>query len=316
MKKQKPRARKNPYQLITDRIIELLESGTVPWQKPWHDAGPPKNLNSGKAYRGVNPFVLNCEAAVRGYSTNYWLTFKQCQARGGKVRKGEKGTPVVFWKIWEKEVEESSDQNDDEEKIAKIPVLKFFYVFNAEQCDGIDVPQPDFKPLDFNPITECERTINEMPNPPTIRHGETRAYYSPPRDLINLPEPEAFISTEEYYSTLFHEVIHSTGHESRLNRPGITDSTQFGSEVYGREELVAEMGAAFLCGQTGIAPAIEDNSAAYIQGWLSKLRTDHKAVVIAASQAQKAVDYVTGHERIRVQQNVQNAVYSAWQRQR
>jgi len=277
------------YEIITDRIIEKLEQGTVPWHMPWSADGP-KNLISDKAYRGINVFMLGS----LGYMSPYWLTFKQAQALGGHVSKGEKGTPVVFWKTYSKM--ETDPDNQKTEKKSRF-VLRYYSVFNIEQCTlpAEEIPQQE-ENNSIEPIPEAMRIVQAMPTAPAIEHGEPRAYYSPSRDLVNMPRAEAFNSSEEYYSTLFHELTHSTGHHSRLDRFKKDDQpiAAFGSREYSKEELIAEMGAAFLSGHCGIEDRIIDNSAAYIQGWLGRLRNDPKLVVMAAAKAQKASDYILG----------------------
>jgi antirestriction protein ArdC len=272
------------YTIVTDRIVELLERGTVPWRKPW--AGPaqePKNLCSGRPYRGINVFLLS----AAGFGSPYWLTFKQAKQRGGHVRKGEHGSIVVFYKDWRPE-----DRTDDDGRPVVIPVLRYYRVWNVEQCEGIEYPRPDVPTIDLRPIDRCESVVGGMPSRPEIRHGEARAWYRPSADVVNMPRPELFTSAEEYYSTLFHELTHSTGHRSRLDRPGIANVQPFGSADYSREELVAEMAPAFLCGHCSIEATTLDNSAAYIAGWLAKLRSDRKLVVVAAGQAQRAADFI------------------------
>ena len=278
----------NAYQVITDRIIGLLKAGTVPWHKPWKGGGPVKNLVSKRAYRGINQFLLGCS----DYASPFWLTFNQAKKLGGSVKKGEKSTPVVFWKLLE-----SEDQETGEKK--EIPVLRYYRVFNLEQTEGIEGPEPEEQELgEFTPIERCEQIIRNMPNPPKIQHRRQAAWYRPSQDLVNMPKPESFESAEEYFCTLYHELSHSTGAEFRLNRPTLTDMCPFGSTNYSKEELVAEMAAAFLCGKTGIENQTIDNSAAYINGWLKKLRNDEKLVIFAAAQAQKAVDYILGGKEL------------------
>jgi antirestriction protein ArdC len=297
------------YQVVTDRIIELLQQGVVPWRKPWRggDVGAPRSLVSGRAYRGVNVFLLTTSSAAMGFTSPYWLTFRQAQERGGHVRKGEKSTPIVFWKMLEhrrSQHEDSDDPSDDpgdetvEEK--KIPYLRYFAAFNVGQCEGIQYPRPDVEPApDFSPLEACEEIFQRMPHPPSLQHKETRAFYRPREDMINMPKPSLFESSEEYYSTLFHEMVHSTGHASRLNRRSLAEMVPFGSESYAREELIAEMGSAFLCGRGGIGMETLKNSAAYIDGWLRKLKDDPKMVVIAAASAQKAADYILAQSAVR-----------------
>ncbi len=274
------------YQVITERIISLLETGTVPWHKPWKGGGEAKNLVSMRGYRGINRFLLNAAS----YGSPFWLTYIQAKNLGGFIKKGQKSTPVVFWKLLEKEDEQTGE-------IKEIPVLRYYRVFNLEQTDGIQVPEPEMvEQQEFKPIERCEQLVASMPNPPKIQYKSQAAWYRPKEDLINMPRPESFDSPQEVYSGLFHELAHSSGHKSRLNRPTLTDMCPFGSTNYSKEELVAEMCAAFLCGVTGIENQTIDNSAAYIKGWLKRLRNDDKLVVFAAAQAQKAADYIQGIE--------------------
>ncbi len=276
------------YQIVTDRIVQLLEQGTVPWHKPWSGgaAGWPKNLTSGKPYRGVNVFMLH----AAGFDAPWWLTFKQAKDRGGHVRKGEKGWPVVFWKWLDVE---DKDQQTGEKKAKRVPMLRYFTAFNVRQCEGVEAPAaPGAESHPFDPIESAERIVGAMPKRPDILHGEARAYYRPATDTVNMPVPERFERPAEYYSTLFHELTHATGHKSRLGRDGIENVAAFGSCDYSKEELVAEMGAAFLSGESGIVNETIANSAAYVAGWLQRLRNDTRLVVTAAAQAQKAADFI------------------------
>ncbi|MDA2931250.1 zincin-like metallopeptidase domain-containing protein [Acidobacteria bacterium AH-259-O06] len=277
------------YEVITNKIIERLEQGTIPWHQPW-SAEMPKNLITKKAYRGINVFLLGS----MGYANPYWLSFKQAKQLGGHVRRGEHSTPVVFWKWLEKDTGEVNE--DGEPIIKRVSVLRYYNVFNVDQCE--DIPAEKIPPLEngreFHPIKEAENTVQVMPQRPKIEHRDAQAYYRPSSDTVNMPQPELFQSSEEYYSTLFHELTHSTGHQSRLNRLDTDNLAPFGSKDYSQEELVAEMGAAFLCGHCRIENQTMDNSAAYIQGWLRRLRNDKRMVVFAAAQAQKAADYILG----------------------
>ena len=278
----------NVYKITTDQIIEKLQEGTIPWHMPWSADGP-RNLISDKPYRGINVFLLGS----LGYMSPYWLTFKQAQSLGGHVNKGEKGTPVVFWKRYSKM---ETDPDTRKVKEARRFVLRYYRVFNIEHCTlpPEEIPQADPTTKEFDPIPKAESVVEAMPNAPEITHQSQRACYSPLLDVVNMPRPESFDTPENYYSTLFHELTHSTGHESRLNRKGITDPVHFGSHSYSKEELIAEMGAAFLSGHCGIEDRILDNSAAYINGWLGRLRNDPKLVVMAAAKAQKSSDYIQG----------------------
>jgi antirestriction protein ArdC len=273
------------YEIITDRIMKKLEEGTVPWRRPWNaSAGLPKNLVSRKEYRGINVFLTGSQ----GYESPYWLTFKQAKALGGCVREGEKGTPIVYCDTFKKEVV----GKDGELAEKQMSFLRYYTVFNMAQVDGVEAPASDTVERAFNPITECERIVSDMPFPPALKTGNERAFYRSSEDAVYMPRAELFVSDEEYYSTLFHELVHSTGHETRLNRRPSTDRRSFGDEAYSKEELVAEMGASFLSATAGIEDATLDNSAAYIQGWLKALRDDKKLVILAAAAAQKASDYI------------------------
>jgi len=280
----KKKGQEKIYNMVTQRIIELLEQGEIPWQKSWRGGGMPVNFVSKKFYRGINPFILQSA----GYSSPFWLSFKQVKKLGGYVKKGSKGMPVIFWEWLEKKDEETK----------KSPVLRYYTVFNAEQTEGIDFSEPEKRI--FNPIAEAEKIIDEMPKRPKIVHKEeARAYYKPSADSINMPESNLFADDEAYYSVLFHHLTYSTGHKSRLNRhkKNHTDSF-FGSVLYGyrKEELCAEMGAAFLCGSCNIEKAVIENSAPYIKSWLYELQSDCKLVVQAAAQAQKASDFILGRK--------------------
>ena len=191
------------YTIITDRIINLLEQGTVPWHQPWNaEAGMPRNLTSGKPYRGINVFMLGCQH----YNAPYWLTFRQCKERGGSVKRGEKGTPVVFWKVMQYTAQ---DDSTGEETTRKGFILRYYKAFNVEQCEGVAYPQMEDVHNDIQPIEECEQIVKEMPDAPTIEHIKQIAFYSPSMDVINMPPRYLFESAEEYYSTLFHELTHN-----------------------------------------------------------------------------------------------------------
>jgi antirestriction protein ArdC len=274
------------YEIVTDRIVKQLEQGVVPWRRPWGGPdGQPRNAISRKPYRGCNVFLL----ASASYDSPAWLTYRQADTAGGHVRKGERGWPVVFWNI-----KEGVDKQTGEPR--KLFILRYYTVFNVEQCDGLPsnlagTPAPR---LDFRPLDECERIVAGLPSDHApIRHVGNQACYVPTLDEVRMPTADRFDSAEAYYSVLFHELTHSTGHASRLNRNGIADVAPFGSPTYSREELVAEMGAAFLCGQAGIdAPALVEQQAAYVGSWLRKLRGDVRLVVEAAAAAQRAADWL------------------------
>jgi antirestriction protein ArdC len=279
------------YAEITKQITEMLEKGVVPWRSPIMGrgtAGHPSNLDSGKHYRGVNVFLLAFAAYAKGYESSYWATYKQIQEKGGQVRKGEKSAMVVFWKKYE------TKDRQTQEPIT-VPILRYFNVFNAMQADGIEIPDKvAFTPIDFQPVEAAEAIAKGYVGAPAIEHGGTRAYYKPATDTVHMPEQTRFTSAEEYYSTAFHELGHSTGHVTRLARGLDTDPKPFGSTDYGKEELIAEMAAAFLCGHAGIHPPLIENQAAYIQGWIKTIKGDTKLIIAAASAGQKAADWILG----------------------
>jgi antirestriction protein ArdC len=279
----KRRNQMNVYEVITERILQKLEQGIIPWKKPWNaQTGFPRNLVTNKEYRGVNVFLLACQ----GYKSPYWLTFRQAQEKGGTIRKGEKSTPIVFWSFIEKE-------NPENGKLEETAILRYYSVFNSAQVDGIQVP-PQLASIEheFSAVEAAQAIINNMPNKPEIRYGMKQACYFPALDEINMPSPEKFETSEEFYSTLFHELTHATGHESRLNRRNNKERRKFGDKQYSIEELIAEMGASFLSAISEIDHVTIDNSTAYIQGWLKALRNDTRMVIMAAAQAQKAADFI------------------------
>jgi len=279
----------NVYEIVTNRIMEIMEQGEIPWRKPWVSTDGARNLVSNKPYRGINQFLLNCTP----YSSPYWLTMKQCNDRKGQVRKGERSTVVVFWK-WLNTVREDAAEN--ESKIVKVPLLRYYRVFNLEQTEGIPHPEQETASHPITPIEQAEQIIENMPLKPDIRYGGDKAYYSPTLDYVQLPPIDSFHSPEDLAQVTFHEVAHATGHASRLNRKGVSEPTYFGSHTYSQEELCAEFCASMLCGVAGIEQSTIENSAAYIQGWLRVLKNDKKLAIHAAAQAQKAADFILRRE--------------------
>jgi len=279
------------HEEITAQIVEMLESGVAPWRSGiLGTSKEPRNFDSKKPYRGINNFLLSFRAFKHGYRSPFWLTFRQALAHKGNVRKGEKGSVVVFWKQ-----KDMRDETTDE--IVTIHVLRRYNVYNLEQCEGISLPESAPLPeIPFNPIAEAQRIVAGYVQPPTIEHKGFYAYYRPATDTVRIPEPAQFESANAYYATLFHELAHSTGHSRRLNRKLDSEPQPFGALEYGKEELVAEMAAAFLCRRATISPAVIENQAAYIQGWLKQIRQDKKLVISAASAAQKAADWILGEE--------------------
>lgn len=297
-------AKFDAYQMVTDKIIALMESGIIPWKRPWQGiATSAWSRSSGEPYSFLNQMLLadpekkyadiaEMLADVRGE----WLTFKQCQDAGGRIKKGAKGRPVVFFKMLP--VPDGDKTNENGEQLMKnIPILKYYTVFRIDQCEGITQKHHnDDEALPDN--VQTDRTAEEVTADYLKHYGVklnhvagNRAYYSPMLDSVVLPLREQFKSTAEYYSTAFHELTHSTGHESRLNR--LSKVAAFGSEVYSTEELTAEIGAASIMATLGISDAHSlRNSAAYVQNWLTALKNDKKMIVVAAARAEKAIEMI------------------------
>ncbi len=286
--------RKDVYTRVTDRIIFDLEQGIRTWMKPWsveHTAGHiTKPLrHNGTPYRGMNILLLWGEAMTKGYAAPIWMTYKQAQETGGQVRKGEHGSLVVYANSITKT--ETNEQGEDTER--EIPFMKGYTVFNVEQVDGLP---SHYYAQPANPLPLSERIENAdrfMTNTAaTIHHGGNRAFYAPARDAIQLPPFEAFKDKESYYATALHELTHWTKHERRLERD--FSAKRFGDHGYAREELVAELGAAFLCAELGITPEVREDHAAYLGHWLTVLKEDKRAIFSAAAHAQRAADYLSG----------------------
>ncbi|MBQ2953229.1 MAG: DUF1738 domain-containing protein [Clostridia bacterium] len=271
---------KDTYTLVTDRIIAELESGTIPWHKPWTCTQPAISHTTGKAYSLLNQLLL-------GGRSGEYLTFQQAQKEGGRVKKGEKASMVVFWKWLKVEDEDTGEEKD-------VPFLRYFNVFHVDQCEGIS---PRFRASEALPVDPAE--VNDAAEDIVadylhrsgvhlVSRESSEAFYRPATDTVVLPLIKQFADTAEYYSTAFHELTHSTGHPSRLNR--LTETARFGSAPYSREELCAELGASFILNHLGLeTPASFRNNAAYIEHWLSVLKEDKRLLVSAAGQADKAV---------------------------
>jgi antirestriction protein ArdC len=295
------------YSMVTDRMVALLEKGVCPWRKPWNDSAckgsrrsfdtmGPANYISNRSYSGINTWLLLGTALERGYSSRYWVTFNQVRTLGGKVRKGEKATPVVFWRVLSKEV---VNVETGERETKKIFFLRYYNVFNVEQTEGVREIKRGAVAAPVETPEEPTEAAEEMVGLSLLtdylkresiplHHGGNRACYSFADD-ISMPHPEAFISPAHYTHTLAHEAVHSTGAKSRLNRFDLAaGSGIFGSESYSKEELVAEMGASYLSALAGTLPELEENAAAYLAGWSKKLKSDSKLIVYAASAAEKA----------------------------
>lgn len=280
--------KKSVYEIITERIIEQLENGVIPWQKPWtgtHSGA--YNRISNKPYSLLNQMILK--------HGGEYATFKQWSDLGGKIRKGEKSEVVTFWKIQPYE-----EENENGEKVIKqIPLLRYYNVFHISQVDGVE-PKEQLKISNLEPIEEAEKIKTDYMNREHLKIFEkvtNDAFYLPIQDYIQVPCKEQYQDIEEFYSTLFHEMIHSTGHKSRLNRPDMQGIVRYGSEKYSKEELTAELGSAMIINILGIETEKSfKNSSGYIQDWLQVLKNDNKFIVSASSRAEKAVKYILNEQ--------------------
>lgn len=275
-------------QAITDKIIAMLEQGGNVSKARWTQSakgGLPRNGKTGDAYRGVNVLLLWSEAAERGYVSNVWLTYKQAESLGAQVRRGEKAVMCCFFDRILKKAE--AQQGEDEAEF--FLMCKPFWLFNVAQIDGLPADLTGSAPTlrDFDPIIEAEQILGA--SGAQISHGFDGAFYAPSKDQICLPARERFTSEHNYYATALHELTHWTGHESRLAREF---SGRFGSEAYAFEELVAELGSAFLAGHVGFVDATIENHAAYLESWIKVLKNDKNAIFTAASHAGRAFDFI------------------------
>ncbi|MGR5465243.1 ArdC family protein [Photobacterium damselae] len=286
-KKRVAKVTKDMYQIVTDRIIAALENGVKPWACPWDKTQQcdmlPVNFKTKAQYSGINILLLWSETVEKGYSSPYWLTYKQAAELGGNVIKGQKGTAIIYYKLWEKENEDGTEE--------KIPMLKSFTVFNLDQIENIEKPavtvsEERTKHSDFTIMANVEDTIQKTGA--VINHLGVRAFYSPSQDSITMPQQDRFQSSSDYYATLLHELTHWTAHKSRLDR---NLKGKFGSKDYAFEELVAELGAAFCCADLGVFGDVQHES--YIASWLTALQNDKKYIFKAASLASKAHQFLT-----------------------
>ncbi|MCP3385948.1 zincin-like metallopeptidase domain-containing protein [Bradyrhizobium sp. CCGUVB4N] len=290
--------RRDIYQEITDQIVRALENGVRPWHQPWnarHTEGRVARplRHNGVAYRGVNVLALWMQAMANGYASPVWMTFKQALELKAHVRKGEKGSLVVYA---DKITRTETDAKTGEESERAIPFMKGYTVFNAEQIDGLS----DLYYAKPAPVTPTIQRIARVEaffaaTGVTIRHGGKHACYSISTDHVQMPPLEFFRDVESYYATLGHEVTHWTRHPTRLDRD--FGRKRFGDEGYAMEELVAELGAAFLSADLELTPSLRDEHASYIEGWLKALKNDSRAIFAAASHAQRAADFLHGLQK-------------------
>jgi len=288
------------HDAITERMMAALENGTVPWQKPWGDGlGWPRSMSTSERYKGINVFLLGMTALERGYESPWWGTFKQIQKLGGQVMRGQNraaGTGSTTILFYDKRTKEEAHPETGEPQVVSFGIAKAFHVFNAAQCEDLPAkffPQPGTSEVLAEPQAVLDGYLAN--GGPTLRHvpGDLAYYSTDGNDVITLPLREQFKTPAHYYSTAFHEGVHSTGAPQRLNRPGIAAFDHFGSGQYAKEELVAQMGSAMLLADTGLdSDDLFDNSAAYVANWLGALGNDHRLVSSAASLAQRAVEHI------------------------
>jgi antirestriction protein ArdC len=297
MGKKKPMSNAEIAEIVTASAIEALEAGTVPWQKPWNGyTDGPLSLTTGKAYRGWNNLWLGFVGQGKGYESQFWATFNTISARGGKVKKGEQGEFAIFYKTLN--VEDKDQPTDDGGFVSKqIPLLRYFKVFNLDQTEGVEVPER-MKPKKLGRPVAVLKGVQAaldayIDGPEVIHRKGDRAFYTPDDDKITLPQRNQFKSSAFYAETLFHELVHSTGHKSRLDR--FKGNESFGCETYAKEELVAEMGAAMLATRNNVK-VDWDNTAAYLKSWLGALKDDTQLLLRAATKANAAVDHIMGVE--------------------
>lgn len=280
---------------ITNQIVAHLEAGVKPWMQPWKSNGGALSRplrHNGEPYAGINVLTLWCSAMERGYSSSTWMTFKQALELGGVVRKGEKGSPVVYASSM---TETEQDASSGQEQERNIPFLKSYTVFNVAQVDGL--PERFHMKSDAGTNPECrieEADAFFKATGALIREGGDHAFYAPGPDVIQMPAFTAFRDAQSYYATLAHEATHWTSHKSRLDR--CFDQKRFGDEGYAREELVAELGAAFLCADLGLALEGRTDHADYVGFWIKVLKEDKRAIFSAAAHAQRAADFLHRRE--------------------
>lgn len=281
------------YTRVTSKIVEALESGVRPWVKPWNASNAEDRIalplrHNGEPYRGINILLLWGETIANGYRSNRWMTYKQAMELGAHVRKGEHGALVVYANT----IQKTEHGEDGAEIERNIPFMKGYTVFNVEQIDGLPETYNAVDGSAARPMQLIDRAEAFFASTgAAFRHGGNRAFYAPAQDFIQLPPAEAFRDAESYAATKAHELTHWTAHPTRLDR---VLGKRFGDDAYAAEELVAELGAAFLCSSLGITADVREDHAAYIDSWLGVLHADKKAIFTAAAHAQRAVDYLHG----------------------
>lgn len=279
------------YDKLVAELIAAMEQGEMPWQRPWF-CQLPANLYSKREYQCLNSFVLESQRKCCGYKTSWWITAKQAAKLGGAIRADQldKSSFVFCVRRCTYLTRDGSGRH------IHVPhlMVRIHDVFNFDQTEGLEKHRPPGPSVDFHPIEEAEQIVRGYTDPPVMRENDTRAYYRPHADIVGMPSRHDFISVEEFYATLFHELVHSTGHEKRTQRLLKGKWRRDCVEAYAREELVAELGASFLCAKAGFQSRTAKNSAAYVQSWLKALRHDKRFLFWAAGNAQKASDWILG----------------------
>lgn len=291
------------YDEVTNKIIAMLDNGVIPWRRPWNTYGLARNYASGHIYKGINYILMN----FTKHRIPYFLTYKQINELGGVLKSGVKAEKVIYFNLVYKDLEghrlsenEAKEMIKSKTKVEVSRLIKYYPVFNIEDAEGISIGMQDLELSPNEKIRTCEDIVDNMPNRPPIKFIDSdHAYYLPSKDFINMPMLAQFQSSFAYYACLFHELAHSTGHRSRLNREGIVNSETFGSVVYSTEELIAELGSSYLCciAQIDNEPLLQ-RSSSYLNDWLKVLKEDNRFIFKVASQAQKAVEYILGNENL------------------
>ena len=296
------------YQQVTNKIIGMIEKGVAPWRRTWSTYGLARNYLTRHIYTGINLILMNNTP----HPIPYFMTFKQVKELGGQVKKGTKAEMVIYFNLYYKDCYDNTLDKEDAyqrraagEDIQVLKFIRYYNVFNIADIEGIKFEIPEIVSKPNEKIIWCENIVENMPNRPELKNIDAnRAFFSPRLDFVNMPDIKQFETPEDYYATFFHELIHATGHASRLAREEILNPEVFGTKPYGREELVAEMGASFLCSSVNIDyDNIVENNAAYLAGWLNVLKEDSKFIFKAAAEAQKAADYILNRRQINGDEN-------------
>lgn len=292
----------NLYEEVTNKIISMIEQGVAPWRRTWSKYGLARNYGTKHIYTGINLLLMNNTV----HPIPYFMTFKQVKEYDGQIRKGAKAEKVIYFDVHYKDrndtsldKEEALRRRKNGEEIQILKFIKYYHVFNIEDIEGIDFQIAEIELRPNEKLALCERIIEDMPNRPELKQiNANKACYAPTHDFVNMPAIEQFESAEFYYATFFHELVHSTGHASRLAREEVMNPITFGSKSYSKEELVAEMGASFLCSSVQIDyDNVVENNAAYLTGWLKVLKEDSKFIFKVAADAQKAADYILNRSK-------------------